>query len=169
MGNPEAGAFAHAEAASVQDLQDGAVAESGRGLRVHGGEDGIDFLHRQDGGEVLPEFRGVDAVAGVILDVALFYAPVEEGPQGTQKTGLGAFGQAFFDPRRQVAFHFGRADVRRPESFIGAEESLHIPRVGGHRVRRHAPFDPQVVAVVLGDPVHQRAPYFLPYSSIWPR
>ena len=169
MGNPEAGAFAHAETASVQDLQDGAAAESGRRLRVHGGEDGIDFLHRQDGGKVLAQLRGVDAVTGILLHFALFHAPVEERPERAEHPGLGTFGKAFFDPFREIPFDLGRADVRGPVPFIGAEKSFHIPRIGRHRIRRHAPFDPQVVAVVLGDPVHQRAPYFLPYSSIWPR
>ena len=169
MRDQETGALAHAEAAAVQDFQDGAVPQARRVPGVHRGDDGIDLLHRQDGGEVLPEFGGVDAVAGVVLQVAFLDAPVEEGPEGTEHPGLGALGQAFLDAFREITLHFRRADVGRTVSFIRRQESLHVPGVGCHRVRRHPALDPQVVAEILGEPAHQRVPYLRPYSSICPR
>ncbi len=165
----QAGALAHAEAAAVQDLQDGAVPQARRRAGVHRGDDRVDLLHRQDGGEVLPELGGVDAVAGVVLQVAFLDAPVEEGAEGTEHPGLGALGKALLDAFREIALQLRRPDVGRPVSFIRRQESLHVPGVGCHRVGRHPALDPQVVAEILGETAHQSVPYLRPYSSICPR
>ena len=165
----EAGALAHAEAAAVQDFQDRAVPKAGGGLQVHGFHDGIDLFHRQDGGEVFAQLRGVDPVAGVVLQVAFLDAPVEERAQGAEQAGLGTLGEPFLDAVRKVFLHLGCADVGRKIALVRLQEAFHVTDVGCHRVRRHSSLDPEVVAEVLGEAVHQSVPYLWPYSSIWPR
>ena len=152
------------QAAAVEDLEDGAVAEGApvAGGDVHGVEDGADFLDGEDLRQVAPELGRVDAVAGIVLAFAFEHEPVEEGAQGAQEARLGALGEgrdggAVCSPsgraRRDVAPDVVGADGAGFQ-FHRLQELCDVAPVGRHRVGRQLALHPQIVAVVLEDAGH---------------
>ena len=90
----QAAGFGDAQAAAVEDFEDGAVAQSGPAAGgVDGFEDGRNLLDAKDFREVATELRCLDAVAGVVGAFALEDQPVEEGSQRAQQPRLAAFAQ----------------------------------------------------------------------------
>ena len=142
-----------AQAAAVEDFEDGAVAEGApvAGGDVHGVEDGADFLDGEDLRQVAPELGRIHAVAGVVLAFAFEDEPVEEGAQGAEQARLGAFAQ--LGALLQVAF-----DVFGPDGpggqVQGGEHFRDVAPIGRHRVGRQLALHPQIVAVVLEDAGH---------------
>ena len=129
----EAGGFGDTQAAAVQHFQDGAVAGTEGRLQVHGFQNGRDFGLAQHGRKVLTQFGRVYPVAGVLLHLALFHAPVEKAPQGAKKTCSAALGEAIGRHLAKVGRDLGRC--HRPGRTVHVlEEALHVVAVGCHRV-----------------------------------
>ena len=162
-----------AQAAAVEDLEDGAVAKAGpAGVGVDGVEDAFDFFDGEDFGEVAAELGGVDAVAGVVLPLAFEDEPVEEGAQRAEQPRLASLAQRFSHsrplfchsrPRPGISSRAGRQvffDVLRPyyagRQVQRRQQLRDVAPVGRHRVRRQPALHPQVVAVVLQDPAVRR-------------
>ncbi len=166
----QAAGLGDAQAAAVEDLEDGAVAQAGpAGVGVDGVEDGGDFLDGEDFREVAAEFRRVDAVAGVVVPFALQDQPVEEGAQRAEQPRLASLAQRLAllawlpvrhsRPRpgissraaRQVPFNILRP--HRPRLQLQRREQLRdVASVGRHRIRRQPALHPQIITVVLQDP-----------------
>ena len=61
----EFGEFGGAQAAGVEELEDGAVADGEAMVRRDGGDEGIDLVAAEDVGELLPFVGGFEEVGGV--------------------------------------------------------------------------------------------------------
>ena len=148
VGDLQGAGLRDAEAAAVEDLEDGAVAEGApvAGGDVHGVEDGADFLDGEDLRQVAPELGRVDAVAGVVLAFAFEDEPVEEGAQRTEQPRLRTFGELL--PACQVALDVFGADGAGRE-LQRREQLRDVAPVGCDGVRRQPPLHPQIIAVVL--------------------
>ena len=147
----QAAGLGDAQAAAVEDFEDRAVAEVHPGCVSDGVENCGDLFDGKDFREVAAEFGGVDAVAGVVFALALEDQPVEEGFQRAEQPRLGALAELV--AARKVPLDVLRPD--RPRSQVQRLQQLRdVAPVGRHRVRRQPALHPQIVAVVLEDPVH---------------
>jgi hypothetical protein len=91
----EAGKLGVADAAAVEDFEDGAVAGGPTGSFFVDGVDGVvHLLDGGDAGQVLGQARGGDEGGGVLLDVAGAGQPAEPAADGGQGAGGGGFGEA---------------------------------------------------------------------------
>ena len=145
-GDAQRAQFGDPQAATVENLKNRPVAQPCPAVAAHRGDDVSDFLHREHFGQVAAELGGVDAVAGVVLPVALVHHPVEERFEGAEHPGLRAAGQFSGDsckPGRQLA----GADVAR-RGLRRLQQLAHVGAVRGDRVGRQLSLDLQVVGVV---------------------
>ena len=147
----QAAGLGDTQAAAVEYFKDRAVAQVHPGFVADGVEDLFDLFDGEDLREVAAEFGGVDAVAGIVLPLALEDQPVEEGFQGAEQPRLGALAELV--AARKVPLDILRPD--RPRLQVQRLQQLRdVAPVGRHRVRRQPALHPQIVAVVLEDPVH---------------
>ena len=102
----EADEFGVADAASVEEFEDDAVAFGpGGGLRrgvltgggrggFEGVEDAVDLFHAGDAGEVAGQFGGADEQSWILEDVAFFGEPLEPTADGGEGSGGAGFGES---------------------------------------------------------------------------
>ena len=166
VGDLQGAGFGDAEAAAIEDFEDGAVAQAQPpAVGVDGVEDPLDFLDREDRGEIAAELGRFDAVAGVVGAFAFENQPVEEGAERAEEAGLGAFGEGGglvgaglgggwlpCGPGDQVALDVLGADRSRRQ-VGGREKFRYVAGVGRHRVRRQPALYAKVVPEVLEDAV----------------
>lgn len=87
-GEPEVDEFAHAEAATIQNLDDGAIAMAFGCAEVHGIDDAFDLRDAKYGRKFLSEFRGVEECGGVGADGAFDDQKTVEGADARNDSGL---------------------------------------------------------------------------------
>lgn len=85
----------NAQAAAVKQFENGAVALPLPGTRVDAFDNRGDFLFGQDVGQVAPQLRRIDRIAGIVRTFAFEDEVVEKGLDGAQFPRLRTAGNAF--------------------------------------------------------------------------
>ena len=117
----EAGELGVADAAAIEQFEDGRVARGPAGGVVGDGvDDTIHLLDGGDAGQMLGQARRGDERGGILLNVAGAGEPLEPTADGGQGAGGGGFGEAAIVERAEVGADVGVLDAA-PRPWLGAD------------------------------------------------
>ena len=121
----------HAEPASVEGLDDGAVAHCLRRIRVDGCYEGVDFVDGEHFGQVEPGARGLQQEGGIGVYVAVVRKESEEGFYAADNASLRARGDAEVMKVGAISAEVADGDLRQGYGKLvePREEARHIAEI----------------------------------------
>ena len=146
VGDLEVAGFADAQAAAVEDFDDGAVAEAFALGHVDRGDDAVDLLDGEDGGEPVAYLGGLVQAGGVLFEVFVEHEEMVEGAYAGEDARHGAHGDAdvLEGPGEAVEVVEGHGERLDALFAQEGEQLLEVVPVGLARVGRKAHFEHQV-------------------------
>ena len=152
MGYEQTADLGYAQSASVEDFQDGPVAEALPAFQRHAVHDGGYFLHRQHFRQIAAEFGPVHQLAGIVGTETLQNHPAEERRQAGKDAGLTAFGE-HFRAGLKIGLDVGGGTVGQAGLRGGSDEPVqeigHIAYVTRDGIGRVVPLHSKVVGIFL--------------------
>ena len=152
--------FAHAQAATVEELHHGAVALSVGARRVYGCYGGVHFGQCEHFRQMAAYARRLQQLRRVCLYVSVEQEKAEESPDAREDTRHGAGPYAHVVERPGKAVKHVERRLARGHAFGGGElqEARHVVPVSGTRIVRQAPFQQQVAPEALQQSAPPAAP-----------
>ena len=141
----------HAEAAAVERLDDGSVAETFLAGNVDGIDDFIYLLDAEHLGQLLADLGRLEQLGGVGLDAVVEDEVGVERADAGEDARLRAGVDADVVERRGEGLQVGEGGIERALALVGeeAEELLHVAHIGVEGVRRERFLEDEVLPVLV--------------------
>lgn len=151
--------LADSEAATEQDFYDGEVADAFRFAQVYRSFYRIDFRQAQHFGQVFADFRTLEQLGGIGLNLFLDGQETVERTDSTQDSSHGARSHTKLLQSLRELVQLLECDLAEVDALVRivVEELLEVLEIGVERVRGVRTLEPQILEVTADNGVANRA------------